>query len=374
LVSLTEKDRSAEAVTGVREAIRTLHPGYFALVMATGIMSVAMHNDGQQALSVALLWLGWLAFVALVALTAARIMAFRADFVADLKDPRRAFGSFTFVAAADVLGARLADDAHYRVAAALLVIGWLAWLVLGYVVPWTSVLRTTHRPVLQHANGTWFIWVVASQSIAVLAGVLEPQLETGRRELALVAVFSWSVGVFLYGAAGIFVAARMLLYGLRPEDLTPPYWVSMGATAITVLAGARIVEMANAPMVDATRGLIAGMSVVFWAFGTWLIPPLIAAGIWKHVVHRVPLRYESPLWSVVFPLGMYSVCGHYLGQADHLPLVKMIGADASWIALATWAVTFVAMLHHLVVTLGFGAGRRRPVVLPEIEAAGTTVP
>ena len=113
--------------------------------------------------------------------------------------------------------------------------------------------------------------------------------------------------------------------------------------------------MAHAPMVDATRGLVAGLSVVFWAFGTWLIPPLVAAGVWKHVVHRIPLRYEAPLWSVVFPLGMYGVGGQYLGQADHLPLVEYIGSDESWIALAVWVVTFVAMLHHLVTTLGVGA-------------------
>lgn len=349
-MSLTEIDRTA----GVREAVRTLHPGYFALVMGTGIVSIGMHNHGVYALSVVLLWLGVFAFAVLVVVTAARIIAFRADFIADLRDPRRAFGSFTFVAAADVLGTRLAVDTHYRLAFGLLIVGWLAWLVLGYVVPWSACLRTTHRPVLQHANGTWFIWVVASESVAVLAAALEPELETGRRELALLAVFSWSVGVFLYAGAGIFVGARMLLYGLRPEDLTPPYWVSMGATAITVVAGARIVEMAHAPMVDATRGLIAGTSVVFWAFGTWLIPPLVAAGIWKHVVHRIPLRYEGPLWSVVFPLGMYGVSGDYLGKADHLPIVEYIGADESWIALAAWAVTFVAMLHHLVTTLGFG--------------------
>ena len=81
--------------------------------------------------------------------------------------------------------------------------------------------------------------------------------------------------------------------------------------AITVVAGARIVQMADAPMVTATRGLIAGASVVFWVFGTWLIPPLVAAGVWRHVVHRIPLRYEAPLWSVIFPLGMYGVGGHY---------------------------------------------------------------
>jgi hypothetical protein len=47
-------------------------------------------------------------------------------------------------------------------------------------------------------------------------------------------------------------------------------------------------------MVAATRGLIAGMSFVFWAFGSWLIAPLVAARIWRHVVNRIPLRYEAP--------------------------------------------------------------------------------
>jgi tellurite resistance protein TehA-like permease len=104
-------------------------------------------------------------------------------------------------------------------------------------------------------------------------------------------------------------------------------------------------------MVAATRGLIAGASVVFWTFGSWLIPPLIAAGVWRHVVHRIPLRYEAPLWSIVFPLGMYGVGGHYLGQADHLPIVKAIGANESWVALGAWALAFAAMLAHLYRTL-----------------------
>ena len=34
-----------------------------------------------------------------------------------------------------------------------------------------------------------------------------------------------------------------MLYEFGPEELTPPYWVSMGALAITVLAGPRILEM-----------------------------------------------------------------------------------------------------------------------------------
>lgn len=352
--SVTADRASAHEVDGIREAVRTLNPGYFALAMATGILSMAMYHQRAYALSVTLLWLTVVEFAVLLTVTAIRIVAFRNEFATDLTDPGRAFGLFTVVAATDVLGVRLAVDDHYTPAFTLLTIAWLTWLTLGYIVPWVAVLQTPVRPPLQRANGTWFIWVVASQSVAVLAATLEPALGAARRELALLAVFSWSVGVFLYGAVGVFVAARMLYYPLGPEDLTPPYWVAMGATAITVLAGARIVEMANAPMVAATRGLVAGTSVVFWAFGTWLLVPLVGAGIWRHVTHRVPLRYEASLWSVVFPLGMYGVGGDYLGQADHLPLVECIGDVESWIALAVWTITFVAMLHHLAVTIGFG--------------------
>ena len=164
-------------------------------------------------------------------------------------------------------------------------------------------------------------------------------------------------GYFALVMATVFAAARMLLYPFGPEELTPPYWVAMGATAITVVAGARIAQMGDAPMVDATRGLIAGASVVFWAFGSWLIPPLVAAGVWRHVIHRVPLRYEPTLWSIVFPLGMYSVAGSHLGQADQLPIVRHIGDAESWIALAAWAATFAAMVGHLA---GAGSARRRP--------------
>lgn len=333
--------------------MRTLNPGYFALVMATGIVSVAMNHPAKH-LSTLLLWVTAAAYIVLLIVSAARIIFYHKEFRADLSDSGRAFGLFTFVAATNVLGTRLVIDGHNAVAFGLLMVGSLVWLVLGYLVPWTAVLGTAERPVLQRANGTWFIWVVASQSVAVLAATLEPDTtESWRRFLALLAVTSWAIGVFLYGAAGLFVAARLLLYPLQPEELTPQYWVSMGATAITVVAGARIVEMAQAPMVNATRGLVAGTSVVFWAFGSWLIPPLLAAGIWRHVVHRVPLRYEAPLWSMIFPLGMYGVGGTTLGHTDRLPIVYHIGADESWIALAAWAVTFLGMLHHLVRTLGF---------------------
>lgn len=327
--------------------------------MASGIISVGMQLEGYELLSMLLLIVCAGSFIVLCVLTVWRFIQHRDAVVDDFTDPRRAFGFFTFVAGTNVLGVRLSMDGHHTLTAALLAVAGLSWLVLGYVVPWTAALGRSTRPVVATANGTWFIWVVGSQSVATAAATLEPlsQSEGGRNGLAILAVLSWSVGVFLYAAVGIFVALRMMLYDLKPEDLTPPYWVAMGACAITVLAGARIVEMADAPMVDATRGLIAGASVVFWAFATWLIPALVAAGWWRHRTHRVPLIYEATLWSIIFPLGMYSVAGIYLGQANSLPLVGAIGSSWLWLALAAWLATFVAMTVHLHRTI-FSAGER----------------
>ncbi|MEE2033922.1 tellurite resistance/C4-dicarboxylate transporter family protein [Rhodococcus chondri] len=328
-------------------AIRTLNPGYFALVMSSGIVSIGLHLQDFTVASNVLMLVSVAAYAALVLFSAWRVAAFRTAVRDDMTDSSRAFGFFTFIAGSNVLGVRLMMGGWHSTAAVLLAVGALTWLVLGYVVPWTAVLGTEQRPVLAKANGTWFVWVVASESVAVAAATLQPVYRELHRLLAAVAVFSWAVGLFLYAAAGIFVAARLMQYPLKPTELTAPYWVSMGACSITVVAGARILEMADAPMVAATRGMIGGLAVVSWAFATWLFPPLIAAGWWRHRTNRVPLSYDSSLWSIVFPLGMYAVAGMYLGQADDLPLVGAVGAVELWLAVGAWALVFVAMVRHV---------------------------
>lgn len=343
-------------------AVRTLAPGYFALVMATGIVSVGLRLEDHRTLSAVLRDLAVVIYAVLVVLTLWRVVAHHHHVAQDLSNPRRSFGFFTLVAGTDVLAARLSMDGHLRITVVLLAVASALWLLLGYAVPWLAALAS-HRAgvsLVGQADGTWFTWVVGSQSVAVVAAGLEPVVHTGRAALALLAVLSWSVGVFLYAAVGVLVTLRLTTRSLDAAELTAPYWVSMGACAITVLAGARIVEMADAPVVSATRGLVAALAVVFWAFGTWLVPALLAAGWWRHVHHQVPLRYEAGLWSLVFPLGMYAAASIYLGRADRLPIVERIGAAELWVALAVWTITLVAMLVHLLRTLLLGGSPWTP--------------
>lgn len=331
-----------------RWSVAELSPGYFALVMATGIVSVGLQMRGLNTASQILFALTGLAYVVLVVLNITRLVRHRRLMLTDLRDPRRAFGFFTFVAGSNVLGFRAGIEGWYAVMAALLVIALLVWLVLGYVIPW-AVLGNTERPVVATARGNWFNWVVASQSIAVAATGLEPRAgEDLRLALAVLAVLAWSVGLFLYAATGMIVALRMMLYDLLPEHINPPYWISMGALAITVLAGAHIIDMRSTPITAGTAPLVTGLTVVCWCFATWLIPVLVAMGWWRHVVRRLPLGYTPMLWSIIFPFGMYAVCSMSLGRSERLPIIDWIGSHWLWVAVVAWAVVFAAMLVTLV--------------------------
>lgn len=277
-------------------------------------------------------------------------MSYRSRVAEDARNPSRAFGFFTIVAGSNVLAARLVVDRADMAAYTLLVVGTLTWLVLGYLVPWLVLVRGSEDTTgsgLERADGSWFVWAVASQSVAVAAATLQPDSEFAGHGLALLAFVAWAVGCFLYAAAVVLVGLRVVLYGLTPADFTPAYWVAMGAASITILAGVRLADMRGATVIAVMQELTTGASVMFWAFASWLFPVLVVAGWWRHVVHRVPLVYEPALWTMVFPLGMYALASMSLGDSDGLAWISWLGRAGLWLALGVWAVTFAAMCQHL---------------------------
>src|SRR5919109_1589347 len=173
--------------------------------MATCIVSLAMQLDGMAWLSGILLAAGIGAYIVLVAVYAWRLASYRAEIRADAADPRRAFGFFSVAAASDVLAARLAGDAHTAMAAVLLVVGGVSWVLLSYTLPVLLAGSGIGRPaILRGANGTWFLWPVATQSVAVGLTSLPSPVPAGAADLA---VACWSVGVILYLLVAVLVTA-----------------------------------------------------------------------------------------------------------------------------------------------------------------------
>ncbi len=328
-------------------AIAHLSPGYFALVMGTGIVSIGLHLTGFVLLSIILLWIAGVSYAVLWVLYIWRAITHRAEMLHDLRSPEMAFAYFTVVAGTNVLAVRLTQEGLVSIALPLFLFAAVLWFVFGYVLPWQVFMTRDGKPILARTNGTWFIWAVASQSLAIGMAQVQPYFEAAAKWVGLLAVLSWSVGVALYAGVAMLVLLRIIHYGITPKEFEPPYWVAMGAMAIAVVAGTNIIDMQSTPMVEATRELIAGTVVVFWSFCVWLIPMLIGAGVWRHVIHKIPLTYVPTMWSIVFPVGMFAVASINLGRVDALPLVEVIGDGALVVAILVWALVFLAMIRSM---------------------------
>ncbi|MFR0359405.1 DUF488 family protein, N3 subclade [Streptomyces sediminimaris] len=343
----------------VSAAVTNLNAGALSFVMGTGIVSTALHVNGADTVSAALLWTAVVGFAVLVPAYGWRMLRRRQRFAADFLGPR-AFAFLTVAVSSNVLAARLVPDGRTMAAGAFLTFGALGWLILDYGVPIALITTVKREPSLDQVNGTWFLWAVGSESVAVAAASLAPA--TPGRALAVVAGVCWGIGLIQYLLTAAIVLTRLLARPVRPQGLMTSVWIFMGAAAITVLAAVRLMAL-PADSTLLRRPLLEGAAVVLWAFSSWLIPLLLALGAWRHVLRRVPLRYDVGWWNLVFPIGMYAVTTHELGRATATSWMTSAGRWEVWVAGLVWAVVFAAMAAAPV--------RRRSTSRKEADAGRT---
>jgi tellurite resistance protein TehA-like permease len=90
----------------IKLAAKNLPPAYFAMVMATGIVSIAALMLGMRFLAVVLFAVNLLVYVALILLTVLRLVRFRDALLSDFTNHQRAPGFFTIVAASCLIGSQ----------------------------------------------------------------------------------------------------------------------------------------------------------------------------------------------------------------------------------------------------------------------------
>ena len=169
-----------------------------------------------------------------------------------------------------------------------------------------------------------------------------------RLELNFFALSMWLWGGMLYIWMMSLIFYRYTFFRFMPDDLSPPYWINMGAMAISTLAGSLLILNApQAPFLVSLLPFLKGFTVFYWAAGTWWIPMLLLLGIWRHGVRRFPLRYDPLYWGAVFPLGMYAACTWQMDKAMQFgfldPLPRLFFAAA----LLAWLLAFVGMLRSV---------------------------
>lgn len=238
--SLRTSPRKGEE-TVLSGARTPFYPGYFAAVMATGILSTALHLYHQAAWSDGLMAVAILAYLGLAYVYGRRAVRAPQDMWQDLKDPSRAFGFFTIVAGSNVLAVRVLLADWMGAAVVLGAVALLVWAVLFYTI--MTVLITGPAIDVTAVNGGWLIAIVAEQSIATLLASLVDALPQHAAALFLLSTTFWAMGLIFYVVFIGLIMNRLIFQRVGFGDLQPPYWINMGAAAITVLASSRLLSV-----------------------------------------------------------------------------------------------------------------------------------
>lgn len=333
----------------IKKHAENLFSGYFALVMATGALSIGTHLLHIPVIPEVLLIINIVAYGSLWLLTIVRLYFFFPKIKADLTSHTLGPGFFTLVAGTNVFGSELIIVTNnHTIAFYLWILAIILWAIIMYTF-FTAVTIRKHKPTMAEGiNGAWLIATVATQSLSILGTLLAPYIVTGQSIILFFTLCMYFLGCMLYLNIITLIFYRFTFVDLKYDALTPPYWINMGAVAITTLAGSTIILHADYfPLFIEITPFLKGFTLFFWITGSWWIPLLFILTIWRHFYHRYPLTYDPQLWGMVFPLSMYTTSTYQLSQALDLSFLTVIPKFMVVIAISAWIIVFVGLIHRI---------------------------
>lgn len=356
----------------IGNGVKNFHPAYFAMVMATGIVSIAFEAMDFLAIARALFMLNLVFYTGLSIVLVARIAFFRRDLIADLKSLQRAWLFLTFVVGTNTVGMQLLVFQQAAGLAALLwLVALLGWFVCIYSIT-TNLLSARGKPVHEIVNGATLLIAVGTVSVALLGIRLLETIATPPDYAYFTVGAFWSLGFILYLLIVSSVTYCLLFRRFESADWDAPYWICMGAAAIVTLAGADFVT--HLPAFAGwknERETMLRLTELAWLIGTLWIPYQVImdirkftrigiagpAPMWIKVFpwSRLALGrqchvYDPPAWSRVFPMGMYTACTLALTKVTGYEPLAIIPYCWGWFALLIWGLTLVGTLRSLVST------------------------
>ncbi|MFE7269100.1 tellurite resistance/C4-dicarboxylate transporter family protein [Streptomyces sp. NPDC057623] len=289
-----------------------------AAVMATGILSVGLHQTGYETLSRIALALACASWLALACDFTARLLWDRARWVKEAATP----AALTAIAATTVLGTRFTALGWETLAKALLALAALLWP--GLLI---AVVRHWHPRM----PGAVFLGCVATEGLAVLGATLAATEESAWLAHAALVLF-W-LGLVLYVIALTRFDPRQVVHGAGD------HWVAGGALAISALAGSKLIA-ADSPRLylwndDDDTGALRTVTVALLVLDlAWYAALLIAE------IARPRPRYDVRRWATVFPMGMTAAAALSIADAVDVSWLEAPGEVLLWVAVAAWlAVT-----------------------------------
>lgn len=351
-----------------RKAAGRVVPAWFASVMGTGVVAVALkllpvRLPGAEGIAIgfwmaaAVLLVGLTAAVLLTRATACRAIVADAALAPTLGVP--AMGAMTVGAATAAVGRPVLGGFAIGLAMALWAIGTVGGVVVAVVV--SRALVVAHRVRLEDVSGTWLLAVVPPVVSASTGAGLVAHVPAGEARLDLLIVLYALFGLGLLASLPTIALlwARLVLHGPGPAERAPALWVVLGPLGQSITAaallGAASEDVLPAPTAAALQALGLAYGLVVAGFAAlWLA---LAVALTRHHATREGVPFSAAWWSFVFPVGTLVTGTSELAARTGSEALRAVALALFAGLLTAWTVTAT---RALAASAPAARRRRRP--------------
>ncbi|MGL4667890.1 MAG: hypothetical protein ACRCWR_08165 [Saezia sp.] len=330
------------------QLIQNFAPGWFALIMGTGVLAMLTLMLSRQCewltpLAWGLHWLNIIAFVVLSIPWLLRWVLYRSNAIGTLKHPVQASFYPTYSIGLLILSAQCLLFGMPVVLAETL---WWAGALMTYAFSLAVLYNIFNNEAIlpEHITPAYYIPAVGLVVIPVAGISLLAHMSGIRQDLALLLnTLGFGAGAVMY--VGLLGLTFFRLYLHKPAFgmLTPTIWIQAAPLGIIP------VSMMNLFSAYALPGAIDGakaVGVLFWAAGIWwvLMAAMMTLTAWK----KKQFPFALSWWGFIFPLGALATLSLRLSHELNMSMFYHAGVMVWLLMMLLWMLTFVKTVQGVV--------------------------
>jgi C4-dicarboxylate transporter/malic acid transport protein len=300
-----------------RQALATITPNWYAMVMGTGIVAVAAASLptqflGMRTAATAVWALAAALLVGLTVLTAMHWWQYPRTARGHAQNPVMAqfygappmamltVGAGALLLGRDWMGLRAAVDLDW----VLWFAGTLTGLVCAVGVPYLTF--TAHKVSRDGAFGGWLMPIVPPMVSASTGALLLPYAPPGQDRLSLLLCCYAMFGLSLLASFVVITLIwnRLAMYKVGAPRMVPTLWIVLGPLGQSITAANLLGENAHLALGGPYATALAVLGVIYG------VPVLGFAFLWGVLASAITLRVASDhlpfslaWWSFTFPVG-----------------------------------------------------------------------
>ncbi len=349
-------DSPTAPAAGTAGRLETLHPGWFAAVMGTGILAVATYEnpggvdaltDSMHAIGTALAVLAYLLAAVLSVAFVTRGVRHRRAVAADLRHPVMGALYGTVPGGVLVLAVMTSVVAPSWLPGGVLtaligtfaVTGALLAVVVSLAFSYALVLGETPPPT---ANGGWLIPPVVTIIVPLAFAAWATRVDAETAQLLVVGGYAfYGTGLLLFLFVTSVLYVRLVHQPLPPAHMAPSLWIVLGPLGVGALSLIALARAGSALFGDSS-GAVTSISILMatglWGFGLWWLA-LVAALLVRYA-RNGGVPFSLGWWAFTFPLGAFTVATMTLarlwdsGVVDALSVALYAGLVGFWLIVA----------------------------------------